>query len=84
MINAEHISEILYNNDPANTACVENEAFDEYDRVSETVYEMLSIEMMSTHYAVRNALYESFGPLDNMDTEAIDRSINEIDEHDNA
>lgn len=25
------LSELLYNNDPAETCCVENEAFDEYD-----------------------------------------------------
>lgn len=79
MINAENISEILFNNDPANTMCVENDAYDEYDRIAEDIESVILDGNCSAHYAVTSTLFDSFGPLDELDEDAINMCIKEID-----
>jgi hypothetical protein len=39
---AKQISKALFETDPMNTCCKENDCFDEYDRVAEAVAEMLA------------------------------------------
>ncbi len=39
---AKQISNALFETDPMNTCCKENDCFDEYDRVAEAVAEMLA------------------------------------------
>ncbi len=80
MITSEAISLILFRYDPANTCCVENEARDEYDRVAESIAELINDELYSADYSVRVALSESFGSLEDMNEVMLNLSIVDIDE----
>jgi hypothetical protein len=40
-LTADHISRALFENDPMNTCCKENDCFDEYDRIAADVAESL-------------------------------------------
>jgi len=56
------LSAILYENDPMNTCCVENECIDEYDSVSEDI--VISIEDgMPIELAIKTILNTSFCPM---------------------
>lgn len=80
MISSEAISRILFRHDPANTCCVENDAYDEYDRVAESIAHLINEEMCSSDYAVRVMLHESFESLEDMDAKLVSLSIDDIDD----
>lgn len=80
MITSEAISRILFRHDPANTSCVENEATDEYDRVAESIAELINDELYSADYSVRVVLNESFGSLEDMNENMLHLTIGDIDD----
>lgn len=43
MSNAKYISDFLFENDPMNTCCKENDAFDEYDFIASEIAECQNI-----------------------------------------
>lgn len=51
----ETLSSWLFETDPKNTCCKENDCFDEYDRIASTAIELMS-EGQSPEEAIANAL----------------------------
>lgn len=55
MNNAKYISLFLFENDPMNTCCKENDAFDEYDFIASEIAECQNLE------EVKELFLEFFG-----------------------
>ena len=59
-IHWQQVSEILFETDPMQTACRENDCFDEYDRVARAVVDEME-DGVSARAALERVLAEWFG-----------------------
>lgn len=66
-LSAEDISKALFEADPMNTCCKENDCFDEYDRVAEAVKESLD-EGQNLEQALIREISEWFHDGEDFDT----------------
>lgn len=58
---AAQVSKALFEMDPVNTCCKENECPDEYDRVAQTIVDELILNpTQSLHFAMVQSIRESF------------------------
>lgn len=55
-----NLSEILFNQDPMNTCCKENQAYDEYDRIAQRIQDFVS-KGVSLKESIQITFRDSFG-----------------------
>ncbi|MCM0612181.1 hypothetical protein KFJ24_06780 [Marinobacter sediminum] len=76
---AEQISRALFETDPTNTCCKENDCFDEYDKVAEVVAQRLE-EGKSLKQALRAEISEWFFDGDQFDANKLEPTLQQLGE----
>ncbi len=75
--NTEKISRLLFDADPMNTCCKENDCFDEYDAIAADIAHGLASGEQLEH-AVKRALADAFG-IELADRNAIQRALHALE-----
>ncbi|MBJ6137966.1 hypothetical protein [Marinobacter litoralis] len=73
-VTTEQLSHALFQTDPANTCCKENDYFDEYDYVAEAIVERM-VEGMSLEKALAECFSEWFFGGESFDTEQLNPTL---------